>query len=89
MAKLPFRGKKMTGMAPPAIPAPQMGRMGGFPIASRPAVPPARPMMPMPKPKRMPVMKQKGTALSKFAPPMGKVPKRMAKKVPKRGALPF
>lgn len=90
MGKLSFRGKKMTGMAPPAgsPSGPGMGgMMGGLPAASRPTAPPPRSVMPMPKPKLMPVMKQKGMALAGFAPRTKKaIPK---KKMPKMAGNPF
>ena len=91
MAKL-FGKKKMTGMAPPAgsPPSPGMGSMfGGIKGGGMMGGLPPIPKKAIPKPKPLPVMKQKGTALSKFAPSMGKAPKKVAKKVPKKGVFPF
>ena len=79
MAKLSFGKKKITGMVPPT--GSGMGSMmGKMPMMAPPKLPPM---------KKTPVMKQKGMALSKFAPAMGKVSKKVAKKVPKKGAFPF
>lgn len=77
MAKLLFGKKKMTGMAPPTGPG-MGGMMGGLPPIPKKA---------MPKTKGMPVMKQKGMALSGFAPgPKKAIPK---KKMPKMAGNPF
>lgn len=85
MAKL--FGKKMTGMAPPAGSPPTSGMgMGGM-MGKLPPMPTVPPKAVAPKPKRTPVMKQKGMALSGFAPRAKKaVPK---KKMPKMAGNPF